>query len=168
MIFSSKNENVFNALKKECSDIENIFDELGLWSFYKALKIFVIDQLDTNKFFSTEPNEKNKLDEIKLNFRNLLDLVPTFLSEENEINAEKILEYSSDKFKKLFEIYLKQKNNNQNFHSIIFVERKSTAYHMDLILKNLAQTETWSFIKSDYISSISGGKKNMNSTQQVI
>lgn len=166
LVFSSKNENIFNSLKKECFDLENIFDELGLWSFSKALKQFMEKLNNVN--FSNFESEKQKIILIKEKFEKILqNLVSQFISETDEQNPEKILEFSSDKLKKMLDVFFDFKTNSQNFHSIIFVERKSIAYSIDLVLKELAQTETWSFIKNDYISSITGGKKNMTLTQQV-
>ncbi|RNA38512.1 Endoribonuclease Dicer [Brachionus plicatilis] len=165
MIFSSQNDNPYNSIKKECSDVQNVFEELGLWSFCKALREFN-DRLVSTNYSAFEPSEKKKIDEFIKKFENLFEMVREIMSEEDEHNVEKIYQFSSEKLKKMLDIYLQQKENNQNFHSIIFVERKYMAYFMDMILKNLNQTETWSFIKSDFISSISGTKKNMTLTQQ--
>ena len=165
-LFSTKNKNLFTSLKRECSDLENIFDDLGLWSFSIALKQFM-EKLNAEDFSTFESTEKQKINLVRGDFENLLKNLSQFISETDELNCEKILEFSSDKLKKLLDIFLKNKIENHNFHSIIFVERKSIAFLIDLVLKKLAETETWSFIKSDYISSITGGKKNMSLTQQV-
>jgi ERCC4-related helicase len=72
--------------------------------------------------------------------------VEKLLPKEEEDNVEKILSYSSEKFRALFHWLKAKAEKEDNFKTIVFVERMSTAFYINRLLSALSQKFT--FIKS--------------------
>jgi endoribonuclease Dicer len=89
------------------------------------------------------------------------------MSEEDESNFKKVLEFSSEKVNCLIEIF-RSSIIAQKFHAIVFVERKYSAYYLDQILQKLCKMEEFAFIKSDFVfgNSRQNIKEIMNNTKQ--
>lgn len=165
-IFNTETDNPFKVIKKELGDLENLLEELGLWSFCKAYQDSV--QRILNNFNSVDKSlNNNVIDLMKTSLTSLFNQhVRSIISEEDENNLEKILELSSVKVNCLLDIFNSYKATPK-FHSIVFVDRKTIAFHLNLIIQNLSQLDEWKFIKSDYLFSDSGSYVAMSATKQV-
>ena len=166
--FSGEIENPFKIIKKELTDLINIYEELGIWSFTSAC----LDSLKTikraleacNHCLSTEIIQ-NIVDSIH---DNLFFLIRQTMSLEDQNDSNKILEYSSEKVNCLIEIFRSSFEAKQ-FHAIVFVERKYTAYYLDQIMQKICSLDEFSFIKSDYVfgNTRQNTKEIMNNAKQV-
>lgn len=104
-ICSNEVESPFRTLRKECSDLENIIEELGLWSFSMAFQnsIKVI-----RKAFSSCDDRINMVDiDSMIESMNCIFNIEVrkLISEEDELECEKTLDLSSEKLNCLLEIF---------------------------------------------------------------
>lgn len=145
LIFVSDPKNPYKILKNELSNLQNHLEELGLWSFKKAFDDF-LQRWSKVKVEDAESEWKmmlHHLSEIRLTY------IETLLPKVDEDNVEKLLEYSSQKLRALIEWLKEKANNYKTFHAIVFVERRSTAYYLNLVLTQLG--EKYPFIKSNFM-----------------
>ena len=166
--FSSDIENPFKIIKKELTDLLNIYEELGIWSLSSACvdSIKTIRRaLETCKHCLSKELIDNIADSIE---ENIFFIIRQTISLEDQNNIGKILEFSSVKVNCLVEI-LRSSYNAKKFHAIVFVERKYTAYYLDQILQNIRQLPDYDFIKSDYVfgNTRQNIKEIMNNAKQV-
>lgn len=161
-VFSNENESPFKTIKRECSDLDNILKDLGLWSFSIALQDAIEKYKKNDSISSKNVTEMKNFGE---QLEDLFKQVRLKISQEEEENLENILIFSSEKLNCLLDIY-NENNKKSNFHSIVFVERKSTAKYIDIVFKKLSQIEKWSFIKSDHLFGVSGVRNNMTIAKQ--
>ena len=166
--FSVDFENPFKVIKKELSDLINIYEELGIWSLCSACleSIKTIRKtLDTSKHCMTI----EKINDICDSLQNVIFfLIRKQMTEEDESNVEKILNFSSEKVNCLIDIFKASFVSNK-FHAIVFVERKYTAFYLNQILEKISHLEEYHFIKSDFVfgNSRQNIKETMNNTKQV-
>ena len=136
-------------IKNELSNVESHLEDLGVWSFKKAFEEFVSlirrlasDDADNPKMCSWKRDLATSLEHVYSQY------VEKLLPKEEEDNVEKILSYSSEKFRALFHwLKANMSDKHANFKTIVFVERISTAFYMNRLLSALSQKFT--FIKSD-------------------
>ena len=129
-------------IKNELSNVESDLEELGVWSFKKAFEEFV---LLIRRLASDNPK--------MCSFKGLADSLEHVYSQYVEKllpkdEEDKILSYSSEKFRALFHwLKAKMSEKHVNFKTIVFVERMSTAFYINRLFSALSQKFT--FIKSD-------------------
>jgi hypothetical protein len=147
--------NPYRILKNELSNVESHLEELGVWSFKKAFEEFasLIRKLASVAAAGEDDPDKPKMCSWKDLAASLEHVysqyVEKLLPKEEEDNTDKILSYSSEKFRALFQWLKAKAEKDANFHTIIFVERKSTAFYMNRILTALSQK--YPFIRSDFV-----------------
>lgn len=168
-LFKADSENPFKVVKKELSDLINIYEELGIWS----LSIACEDAIQTIK--GSFDSFKHSIDISVMD--NIGDSIKTavytairqVMNEEDEKDAKKILKYSTEKVRCFVEV-LRNSFGDKKIHGIVFVERKHTAYYLNRILDSIKVLDEYSFIKSDFLfgASRSNTKEVMNNAKQVI
>lgn len=162
-------ENPFKVIKKELSDLINIFEELGIWSLSQACvdSVKTIKRsLETCKHFITTELVENIGESIN---KSVFFLIRKLMSKDDEQDVNKVLKYSSEKVNCLVDIFRSSLMANK-FHAIVFVERKHTAFYLDKILQKISKLEEFNFIKSDFVfgNSRQNIKEIMNNSKQVI
>jgi len=172
-IYEAKSiEVIKKKLKKYFTDTEVVVEELGLASFHFKCKL-IKEKLET---FCNEANIQSKqasiLTVLSDIMKDLEKLHSKYLNDtkfliNNEIDKNILYQMTSVKVKdflnKLKQAYEIQ---NINSHSIVFVERRETAYVLNEILNNLSDGE-WSFIKSGFILGSNDDIIKMTSKDQV-
>jgi hypothetical protein len=148
------------ANKNPYRECKRIF--LNLWDSLNDLGLFALDET-VNRFkpvnFSDENivivNDSSKDEFLKLtgSLENYLrDLVAKGNLTFNEENCSRLM---TKKVQKLISVLIELNLNSRQFHAIIFVEKRETAYFLDYLLKKLASiskfSDKLSFIKSNYI-----------------
>jgi len=86
---------------------------------------------------------------------------------ENKINENSLSKMISVKVKTLLKLLKNKYDNEKKIHSIVFVERRETAYLLNQLLTSLSEAET-AFIKSGYIIGSNDDLIKMASKDQVI
>jgi len=166
--FSIDLENPFKVIKKELSDLINIYEELGIWSLSHACveSVKTIKRtLETCKHFIASELVENIGDSV---YNSICYLIQKIMIKGDEDDVEKILKYSSEKVNCLIDIFRSSLMANK-FHAIVFVERKHTAFYLDQILQKISKLEEYNFIKSDFVfgNSRQSIKEVMNNSKQV-
>lgn len=134
-------------IENELSNVESNLEELGVWSFKKAFEEFA---LLIRRLASDHPDNpkmclwKGLADSLEQVYS---QYVEKLLPKEEEDNFEKILSYSSEKFRALFHWLKAKADKEDNFNTIVLVDRMSTAFYMNRLLSALSQK--FPFVKSD-------------------
>jgi len=159
--------------KKYFTDTDYVIEELGLASFHFKYQ-FMKDKLERlcNEIVCSQSENKEFLTVLKEILQDLDDLHANFLNETNLMNENKIDENSlskmiSVKVKTLLKLLKNKYDNEKKIHSIVFVERRETAYLLNQLLTSLSEAET-AFIKSGYIIGSNDDLIKMASKDQVI
>jgi hypothetical protein len=142
--------------RKYFTDTDYVIEELGLAAFHFKFQ-FIKEKLER---LCSEINSQSTnlhfpkiLEEILKDLNNLYDM---YLNETkflniDEINKQILYKMTSVKVKYfLQQIKLAYQNEKISFHSIVFVERRETAYILNQLLNSLADGE-WSFISCDFV-----------------
>jgi hypothetical protein len=151
-------ENPFKVIKKELSELEHILEELGIWSFALAYQQSIINIQSCMEYF----NDKIETNFIELFLQNLKNIfeqsIQSLLSKEDQDDSKKILEYSSNKLNCLVNLFQANNLKFKQFHSIVFVERRSTAFYLNKLFSKLNELDDYNFIKSDFLYGYSSSK----------
>lgn len=140
----------YKLLKKLFADLESVFLELGLWSFAKAFE-------NTRLIINTKSSEwrENPITNDLALLATRADLSVSNLLQNFDVTNEElnILENSSQKVKCLVDLFQSAAldTRSDSFHSIVFVDRKSTAIHLNNLFCELSKKENWTFLISDYL-----------------
>lgn len=166
-------ENPFKTIKKELSELEHILEELGSWSFAGAFEQSLLNIQSCLEYF----NDKLELNVMNLFLENLKKIfessIQSILSKEDLEDSKKILDNSSNKLNCLVNLFQANNLKSKEFHSIVFVERRSTAFYLNKLFSKLNELDDYKFIKSDFIYGYSTSKAPgtdivMNNIKQVI
>lgn len=149
----------YGIVKRELSNLETILLELGSWSFKKAFGKF----LPYLKKIAAVQG-KNQTNWLKLvehfedtNNRVVRQLVP----DEDENDVEKMYyKYSSKKVRALVDLLKSRAMDAKDFHAIIFVERKMTAYYLNDFLTSLKPKIA--LLRCDYVHGINSRTANIS------
>jgi hypothetical protein len=166
--FSVDIENPFKVIKKELSDLINIYEELGVWSlshaYVESVKT-IKKSLETCKHIIGSELIENIGESIN---KSISYLIRKLIADGEENDVDKILRNSSEKVNCLVDIFKTSLTTNK-FHAIVFVERKHTAYYLDQILQKISKLEEFKFIRSDFVfgNSRQNIKEFMNNSKQV-
>lgn len=149
--------NPYKTLKKELCDLEVLFVELGLWSFDKAFKT-TIDYLKAKILDWKDCSQGESFVKLVLSLETCINN----LLNDVECLDTNLLIYSSEKVNALVQIYKEkgQSSVKENFHSIVFVDRKIVAVYLDMILKKLSEMPGWTFLRSDFFFSVGTSGQN--------
>ena len=158
--------------RKYFTDTDYVIEELGLAAFHFKYQ-FIKEKLER---LCSELNSQSiylhfskTLEEILKDLENLYDMYlneTQFLSIDG-INKQIIYEMTSVKVKYFLEqIKLAYQHEEINFHSIVFVERRETAYILNQLLNGLVDGE-WSFISCDFVLGSNDDLIKMTSKEQV-
>jgi hypothetical protein len=139
-------------------------NDLGLFALDETVKKFKSASLLFDEETSI-PNQGEFLkmtDDLKVYLTDLVKTNNLILNEENYSY------FLTSKVKCIINILLKLNLNSEQFHAIIFVEKRDTAFLLDCLLKKLVSfskfSEQLKFIKSDYIV----GHENDNHARMTI
>ncbi len=153
------------------SELEHILEELGIWSFALAYEQSIIIIKSSIEYFS-DKIETNVIESFLENLNNIFESsIQPVLSKEDLEDPKKILFNSSNKLNCLVNLFQANLEYKQ-FHSIVFVERKSTAFYLNKLFSKLNELDEYKFIKSDFLYGYSSSKSSgcdivMNNIKQV-
>lgn len=158
--------------KKYFTDTDYVIEELGLAAFHFKYQ-FIKEKLER---LCSELNSQSMnldfskvLEEILKELKNLYDMYlnETQILSIDEINKQILYKMTSVKVKYFLEqIKLAYQSEKINFYSIVFVERRETAYILNQLLNGLVDGE-WSFISCDFVLGSNDDLIKMTSKEQV-
>ena len=156
----------FRKIKNELSNLKHVLLELGAWSLAVTLprSLAHIQSLLVNYAAKLEESAQRDVEELVKSLHDvLLGATRRLIGEQDEQRAELILKFSSAKVNCLLRLLAANNAALDRPITIVFVERKFIAFHLNKILVALSSSlDEWRFVKSDYLFSYTGGRGGLS------
>lgn len=146
---------IFKEFERELLNLKEILEEIGIYSFRKALNN-LFDDLLTN--LNSKRVQKHAT--VVAYIKNVFDLLKSIVDDcvkraDDELNTNEILELCSGKLHCLFDLFRERRalkhEADSKFHAIVFAERKLTVEYLADLFNMLSKSDEYSYLKSGFV-----------------
>lgn len=156
---------LFREFERELSNLKDILEEIGLYSFRKALSTVFNDLLMRINIKRLKNDAKLAVDLIESSFELLKSIADDCVRKgkeeeddnDDEMSAREMLELSSEKLRCLVDLFRERRCSDNvdvaKFHAIVFAERKLTVEYLAAFFNALANddNEQYGYLKSGFV-----------------